>query len=192
MKKFLLALVAICSVCLCTFAQKQTRYGTAKGSVLYDNGYGYRADVGTTVYVIKQSSVKGDLEQKCDSILKGYYSLYKYADLKGTFGSDGAISKLKEYGFWVEPSEIVTKEGEFLLILFDLLDTPAIKKEITVGASGEYSVRLPYGNYYFIFHSGNKRVSDSLLSSKGLYQVYKVKINRPTVDLTCKFKADYY
>lgn len=191
MKKILLLL----AVCLITFglsAQRQTRYGTVKGCVLYDNGYGYRADVGATLYVVKQSAVKGDLEQKCDSILKGYYSLYKYAEIKGTFGSDGAISKLKEYGFWVEPSEIVTKEGEFLLTLFDLLDTPAIKKEVTIGTSGEYSVKLPYGNYYFIFHSGNKRVSDSLLSSKGLYQVYKVKVNKPTVDLTCKFKVDYY
>ena len=144
------------------------------------------------LYVVKQNAVKGDLEQKCDSILLGYYSLYKYADFKGTLGAEGAKNMLKEHNFWVEPSETVTREGEFLLTLFDLLDTPAIKKEITVGASGEYSVRLPYGNYYFIFHSGNKRVSDSLLSGKGLYQVYKVKVNKPTVDLTCKFKADYY
>ena len=191
MKKILLLLM----VCLITFgvsAQNKARYGTTKGSVLYDNGYGYRADIGATLYVVKQNAVKGDLEQKGDSILMGYYSLYKYADLKGTFGAEGAENKLKEYGFWIEPSETVKREGEFLLTLFKLLDTPAIKKEITVGASGDYSVKLPYGDYYFIFHSGNKRVSDSLLSGKGLYKVYKVKVNKPTVDLTCKFKADYY
>lgn len=107
-------------------------------------------------------------------------------------GSDGAITKLKEYGFWIEPSETIRREGEFLMTLFGLLDTPAIKKEITVGVSGEYSLKLPYGNYYFIYRSGNKRVADSLLSGKGVYQVIKVRINKSITGLPCKFKEDFY
>lgn len=192
MKKLLTIFFAVFFITIGTSAQKQARYGTIKGSVLYDSGYGYKADAGATIYAVKQNSIKGDFEQKSDSILRGYYSLYKYAEIKGTYGSDRAVDKLKEYGFWIEPSETVRREGEFLLTLFEVLDTPAIKKELIVGANGEYSMKLPYGSYYLIFRSGNKRVSDSLLSRNGVYQVIKVKINKSITDLSCKFKEDFY
>ena len=153
----------------------------------YHNDFvGWKPDVGAEVWVVpknKKYPTKLWLayQDQCERWLQ-YRRLAEYA-----YG----YQKSMEVSGFVGEDSLLTLSGEVLLqrIYIENADNRCILKQALITGDGSYSLNVPYGRYYIICKSANRK-RNTLLEMNNRYYIYEVSLNSSSNILNFDFDAD--
>ena len=159
MKKFIVLslLFVVASMHIC--AQKCNVQGIVQ--YYYNDYIGFRADTGSEVYFIKYSSVhKVPTRQKWEKYQDMVEKRIKYTMLHRYLNRDEAE---QHSGYKQEfEDSIQTLGGELLLERLLIEEEGLAKYTAVVDASGKYEISVPYGTYYILIKSKNRKIMTPL------------------------------
>lgn len=153
----------------------------------YHNDFvGWKPDVGSEVWVVPKNKkyptkVWLDYQDQCERWLQ-YRKLAKYA-----YGYE----KSMEVSGFVGEDSLMVLSGHCLLQLLYIEDDDnnCILKQALITGDGSYSLDLPYGKYYIICKSANRK-RNTLLEMNNRYYIYLVNLNSSSKILNFDFDAD--
>lgn len=179
-------------------ATKQSKTCEVSGVVRYFfNDYiGYRPDLGATIQFIK----KKDMDGEFDFTKYLEYSSYKsyaisYYTICRKYGENAALEFTSKFGFKKADLEKFKTLCDSLSIAYFELAMITDKTssrycyETLVDASSSYRIRVPYGEYYVIIKSKNRKgvFKPEIL---GRFEIEDVKLDKPSYILSQDFDKE--
>ena len=184
-KGFCAMLFLLSSLFFCTLdAQTCKIQGVVR---YYHNDFvGWKPDVGAEVWVVPKSKKYPTklwlaYQDQCERWLQ-YRRLAKYA-----YG----YQKSMEVSGFVGEDSLLTLSGEVLLqrIYIEDADNKCILKQALITGDGTYTMNVPYGRYYIICKSANRK-RNTLLEMNNRFLIYEVTLNSSSKILNFDFDAD--
>lgn len=153
----------------------------------YHNDFvGWKPDVGAEVWVVPKSKKYPTklwlaYQDQCERWLQ-YRKLAKYAY---------SYQKSMEVSGFIGEDSLLTLSGEVLLqrIYIEDDDNKCILKQALITGDGTYTINVPYGRYYIICKSANRK-RNTLLEMNNRYLIYEVTLNSGSKILNFDFDAD--
>lgn len=182
MKK-LLVLCIIGILCLSASAQQCKVQGIVQ---YYHNEYiGHKADLGAEVMFIKYSSThKIPNKQKWETYQDLVEKWIKAAYYRKYFSTAEACENA---GFKLEDKETIQTLGLELSVEKDkAIEKGLVKYTTIVNGSGMYEISVPYGIYYVLIKSKNRKLP-TVLEHKNRYYMKRVNLNSPTQIISFDF-----
>lgn len=182
MKKTLL-LSLMCCLFLTSHAQQCNVQGVIQ--YFYNDYFGFRPDIGAEVLFIKYSSTKKIPKRETWETYQGLIDkLIKYEKARHYF--DEATSEelsgfKKEYG-----DSIQTLSAKLWLETTEYEDNNMVKYSTIVDASGRYNISIPFGTWYVLIKSKNRKLP-TILENENRYQMIRVVLNNPTKIISYDF-----
>ena len=200
--KFLRALLFILIISSKLIAQSgNENSGVLKGVVTYyfNSNYGYKPDVGSSVYVLSESKlnfikngINGSISWDTIAIFSRLKLCLLLKSLYAETGeqlSVGCDSLLNHFGITNNASEKVFFSRVFSNY-FRFTDLNQDTKYVNVDGNGNYSIQLPEGIYYVIVKSsGRKGESIVEIEGKIITKRIEIKSGNDTI-LNAKFEVD--
>lgn len=96
-----------------------------------------------------------------------------------------------EVSGFVGEDSLLTLSGEVLLqrIYIENADNKCILKQALITGDGTYTMNVPYGRYYIICKSANRK-RNTLLEKNNRFYIYEVTLNSSSKILNFDFDAD--
>lgn len=183
MKKSLILLMTFIVVCTFANAQKCNVQGVVQ--YIYNDYIGFKPDTGAEVMFIKYSSTyKVPNRQKWET----YHSMVeKWIKFDKSRKHLDRTSALKYSGYKPEYKDsIQTLGAELLLERMTIEEKGLIKYTTVVDASGKFDINVPYGTYYILIKSKNRKLTTGLEFYNRYYMVRTV-LNTPTKIVSYEF-----
>lgn len=169
-------------------AEDNKQYETSKCNIsgiiryLYNDHIGYKVDLGAEIYVIKKKQLLFDMP-----LLNLYEKLAKekinHLKLKESVKDDYLVSEsdIIKFSNFSEVDE--RRLNEIDSSIFDnytkvITTKGIITQSILIDSSGKYNITLPYGEYYFVFISKNRK-RPTLTEITGRKHIEVISINQP-------------
>ncbi len=187
MKGFVLLFVLLCCVRVsggCLHAQSCRVQGVVR--YYHNDYYGWKPDVGAEVWVVpknKKYPTKLWLhyQDQCEKWLL-YRKLAQHVY--------GHQKSLEESGFVGEDSLLaLSLECLVQRIYVENPDNKCIVKQALITGDGFYSINIPYGRYYIICKSANRR-RGTMLEHENRYYICEVNLNSGSKILNIDFDID--
>lgn len=175
MKKILLV-VLLFGISTCLNAQKCNVQGVIQ--YFYNDYVGFKPDVGSEIMFIKYSSThKVPNRQKWET----YQSLVEKWIEFGKSRKYLDRSKALEYSGYKQGDKdsIQALGAELFLERITIEEEGLVKYTTVVGASGKYEISVPYGTYYILVKSKNRKLATAL-EYFNRYYMQRVVLNSPT------------
>lgn len=180
----IVALFATCFIPYKSIAQTCKVQGIVR---YYHNDFvGWKPDVGAEIWIVPKSKKYPtklwlEYQDQCERWLQ-YRKLEKYAY--------GYQKSMEVSGFIGEDSLLVLS-GEILLqrLYIENEENKCIIKQVLITGDGDYVINIPYGRYYIICKSANKK-RNILLEMENRYLIYEVTLNSKSKILNFEFDAD--
>ena len=183
MKKFLFIAVLLLGNCICTNAQQCKVQGVVQ--YFYNDFFGFKPDTGAEVLFIKYSSkYKVPTRKKWESYQSMTEKMIKYSVYRKDLSRDDAMH---HSGFKPEYMDSIKALAPELLLERVLIEEEGLAKYSTiVDASGKYEISVPYGTYYILIKSKNRKLPTLLEFQNRVYMVRTV-LNSPTKIISYDF-----
>ena len=144
----------------------------------YNDYFGHRPDLGAEVMIIKPI-IKDTIPnyENWDNYQTLMDNWHKYEYLRKYFGVDECE---KRTGFKESYKDsILYLSGVCLIDKTKIENRNLIKYTTLVDNTGKYSITIPYGTYYILIRSKNRK-QNTLLEYEGRTRLEKIKVNSPT------------
>lgn len=145
----------------------------------YHNDYlGYRPDLRAEVMFIKYSSTyKIPNRQTWETYQSLVDKWIKFGELRRYFGQTSAY---EQAGFKITDKDIIQEYGVNLAVELDrIIEKGLVKYTTIVNSTGMYDISVPYGTYYVLIKSKNRKFPTAL-ELKNRYRMIRVVLNSPT------------
>lgn len=183
MKKVLFIAVFLFGTSICINAQKCNVQGVVQ--YIYNDYIGFKPDTGSEVMFIKYSSThKVPNRQKWETYHSMVEKWIKFDKSREYLRRDEAL----EYSGYKQgyKDSIQTLGAELLLERITIESEGLIKYSTVVDASGKFDINVPYGTYYILIKSKNRKLTTGLEFYNRYYMVRTV-LNTPTKIVSYEF-----
>ena len=174
MKKIFILL--FCCLCLTSKAQQCNVQGIIQ--YYYNDYIGYKPDIGAEVMFIKYSSThKIPNRSKWEKYQNLVDKWIKFRYLRKHFNFNDALNKV---GLNECDKDTIQNLGvELANEKNNIIEKNLVKYTTIVDATGKYSITIPYGTYYILIKSRNRKFP-TVLEYENRYHMERVKLNSPT------------